>query len=83
MLSYIVLPSFTSRKQFAKGGSKLNTCQLAHVRIHVECVIGQLRKKYKILQGTLPITRPSDPEPTIDCILVATSALVNLLSSVV
>ena len=61
----------------------MNTCQLAHVRIYDECVIGQLRKKYKILQGKLPITRPSDSEQTIDCILVVTSALVNLFSFVV
>ena len=60
--------------------------QLAHVRIHVEHLIGQLRKKYKILQGTLPITlikRPCDSEPTIERILVVTSALVNLRSSVI
>ena len=60
--------------------------QLAHVRIHVERVIGQLRKKYTILQGTLPITlikRPSDTVPTIDRILVVTCALINLCPSVV
>ena len=60
--------------------------QLARVRIHVERVIGQLCKKYKILQGTLPITlvkRPSDTVPTIDAILVVTAALTNLSASVV
>ena len=49
-------------------------------------VIGQLRKKYKILRGTLPITlvkRPSDTKPTIDLILVVTAALTNLSASVV
>ena len=47
----------------------------------MECVIGQLRKKYKILQLTLPIMlikRPSDKEvATIDKILVVTAALTN------
>ena len=57
----------------------------AHVRMHVEHVIGQLQK-YKILHVTLPITlikRPSDSEPTIDRILVVTSALIDLCPSVV
>ena len=37
--------------------------QLAHLRIHIERVIGLMRNKYKIPKGVLPITlikRPSD-----------------------
>ena len=60
---------------------------LSRVRIHVECVIGQLRKKYTILQCTLPISlirHPSDTEvATIDKVLVVAAALTNLSKSVV
>ena len=80
------LPSFTrGKKQLSQQEVEMSR-QLARVRIHVEHVIGQLRKKYKILQHTLPITlikRPRDPIPTIDRILVVTAALTNLSPSVV
>ena len=72
-----------------KGKSQLSKSEvelmrrLARVHIHVECVIGQLRKKFKILQNTLPISLikcPSDydkPNCTIDKILIVTAALTN------
>ena len=78
-------PVTKGKKQLSKEEVE-HSRQLAHVRIHVERVIGQLRKKYTILQGTLPITlikRPSDTVPTIDRILVVTCALINLCPSVV
>ena len=46
---------------FTKGKKQLSRCeinkarQLSRVRIHVERVIGLLRRKYKILSSTLPI----------------------------
>ena len=49
------IPSFT------KGQSQLwpeevgDTRTIANVRIHVEHVIGNLQKKYSILNGTIPI----------------------------
>lgn len=52
-------------------------------------VIGHLRKKYKILQQTLPTTtikHPDDNAKTnclIDRILIVTAALTNLSESVV
>lgn len=80
------LPLFTrGKKQLSQQEVEMSR-QLARVRIHVERVIGQLRKKYKILQHTLPITlikQPKDPIPTIDHILVVTAALTNLSPSVV
>ena len=80
------IPSFTKGKKQLSRHELEKSCQLARVRIHVERVIGQLRKKYKILRSTLPITlvkRPSDTKPTIDLILVVTAALTNLSASVV
>ena len=46
---------------FTKGQSQLrpekdeDTRTIANVRIHVERVMGNLRKKYSILSGTIPI----------------------------
>ena len=61
--------------------------RLARVRIHVERVIGQLRRKYKILQETLQISlikKPSDDSiATINKIIFVTSALTNLSQTVV
>ena len=82
------IPSFTRGKMQLSQKEVEKSRQLSRVRIHVERVIGQLRKKYKILQGTLPITlikRPLDTGniATINSILVVTAALTNLCTSVV
>ena len=60
------------------------TRRLARVRIHVERVISQVRKKFKILQNTLPVslikcTADCDkPNCTIiDKILIVTAALTD------
>ena len=53
----------------------------------MECVIGQMKQKFTILQGTLPISlikRPADTDvATIDKIVIVTAALVNLCNSIV
>ena len=81
------IPSFTKGKTQLSRAEVEKSRRLSRVRIHVERVIGQLRKKYKILQQTLPMTlikRPSDQEvATIDKILLVTAALTNLSQSVV
>lgn len=84
--AHLVIPAFTRGKAQL---SKEKTRQIARVRIHVERVIGQMRKKYKILQHTLPIKLiqcPSDsdkPYCMIDKIITVTAALTNLSPSVV
>ena len=81
------IPSFTRGKTQLSRAKVEKSRRLARVRIHVERVIGQLRKKYKILQQKLPMTlikRPSDRDAaTIDKILLVTAALTNLSQSVV
>ena len=74
---------------------KYNTIQYeykrlrASVRIHVEQVIGNLKKKYSILNGTLPLDyllpKGNDTEKllTLDRIVHVARALINLCSSVV
>ena len=85
----LLIPAFTRGKAQLSQEEVEMTRQLARVRIHVERVIGQLRKKYRILQLTLLITiikHPTDeqkPNCLIDRILIVTAALTNLSPSVV
>ena len=60
--------------------------KIAHLRIHVECVIGQVRNKYTILKDTNPIDYlhgDEDDIPVIDKIATVCCALTNLCESVV
>ena len=87
--AYLKIPAFTKGKSQLSQKEVETTRQLARVRIHVERVIGQLRKKYKILSNTLPISLikcPTDSDKcncTIDRILIVTAALTNLSPSIV
>lgn len=62
---------------------------LSRVRIHIERVIGVLRQKYTILQGTLPIrlfmahTSEKGTYSLIDKIVYVCSALCNCCESVI
>ncbi len=81
------IPAFTKgKKQLSREEVEISR-RLARVRIHVERVIGQLRRKYKILQETIPISlikKPSDGcTATIDKIIFVTAALTNLPQTVV
>ena len=85
----LLMPAFTRGKNQLSQVEVERSRRLARVRIHVERVIGQLRKKYTILRNTLPVSLikcPSDSDKTnctIDRILTVTAALTNLSPSVV
>ena len=68
-------------------GLKLKqTRQIANVRIHVERVIGNIRKKYSILNATQPISFVLSKDnscTTLDKIVHVCSALINICDSVV
>ena len=85
--SELVIPTFTKRKKQLDPLDAEKTRGIANVRIHVERVIGLLRRKYTILQGTLSaeflMSNPTSPTPVIDYILRVCSALVNICPSVV
>ena len=83
----LVIPSFTRGKKQLSLQEVECSQKIAKVRIHVEQVIGLLKNRYTILQGTLPVTnlkRKQDTETSfIDRVLVVCSALVNMSPSVV
>ena len=83
----LIIPAFTRGKKQLSLPDVECSQKIAKVRIHVERVIGLLKNKYTILQGTLPITflkRKHDSEYAfIDKVLIVCSALVNLSPTVV
>ena len=61
--------------------------KLANVRIHVERVIGLVRRKYTLLQNILPVetitTKPGEQLAAIDHIVKGCCALINCSDSMV
>ena len=72
------IPAFTRGKKQLTARDVDISRQIAHVRIHVERVIGRL-KKFKILSCIIPISQVD----LIDDIMIAVCGLVNLNPSVV
>ena len=82
----VKIPSFTKGSQQLSAVDVESSRSIAHVRIHVERVIGLLRNKYTILQDTIPIDyliTDSHSIPTIDKIVTLCCALTNCCESVV
>jgi hypothetical protein len=81
------IPAFTKGRTQLPSECIENTRTIANVRIHVERVIGLTKRKFRILQGTLPIEflkrRSGDSESQVDRIVRVCCALVNLCPSVV
>ena len=87
----LTIPAFTKRKSQLDLLDVEQTRGIANVHIHDERVIGLLRRKYAILQSTLPTdyltcNRNGPPEtevPTIDRIIRICPALVNFCPPIV
>lgn len=87
----LVIPAFTKGKSQLDPVDVERTRGIANVRIHVERIIGLLRRKYTILEGTLPTdflssNRGGTPDtkiPMIDKIVRVCSALVNLCPPII
>ena len=81
------IPAFTKGKDQLSALEVEETRSIANVRIHVERVIGAVRQRYTILQGTLPIDfitrRTGENCPIIDRMIRVCCALNNLCNSVV
>ena len=88
VLAKVKMPPFTKGKKQLEKQEVDWSRELSSVRIHVERVIGQLKQKYTILQGVLPICLISDndcnvDETVIDKIVKVCCACINLCPSVV
>ena len=87
----LLIPAFTKGKSQLDPVDVEQTRGIASVRIHVERVIGLLRRKYTILESTLPTDflscnangSPDTKVPVIDRIVRVCSALVNLCPPIV
>ena len=81
----LAIPSFTKGKLQMHPLDIDNSRKVAHVRIHVERVIGLLLRKFRCFDCNIPIeflkTRCS--KPTLDKIVLVCSAITNLNTSVV
>ena len=82
----ISIPAFTKGKKQLTGIEVEQTRRIANVRIHVERVIGNIRKKYSILSSTQPITfvmSKTNSLTTLDKIVTVSCALCNICNSVI
>ena len=81
------IPAFTRGKSQLSQIEVEYSKQLSTVRIHVERVIGHLKKKYKFLRGPLPVTILKHADDidvsNFDKVLTVCAALTNLTGSVV
>ena len=85
-MAEIKIPPFTKGKKQLDKVEVDWSRELSMVRIHVERVIGLLKQKYTILQGTLPFnfcTTEGDDLSVIDKIVHVCSSLTNLSPSVI
>ena len=83
----MAIPAFTKGKSQLSPLDVETTRKIASVRIHVERVIGQVRQKYTILSGIMPIdfliTKPEDKHCMLDKIAFICCALVNFCPSII
>ena len=87
----LAIPAFTKGKDQLDPVDVEKPRGIANVRIHVERVIGLLRRKYSILSGILPIdfliSNPNglqeEATTMIDRIIIVSAALVNLCPGIV
>lgn len=81
------IPAFTKGKKQLSALEIEHTRKIANVRIHVERVIGLVRRKYIILQSILPIetitAKTGDRLAPIDKIVSVCCALTNLSDSII
>ncbi|XP_056104303.1 uncharacterized protein LOC130083308 [Rhinichthys klamathensis goyatoka] len=87
MCAEVKIPAFTKGRQQLDAKDVEETRSIAHLRIHVERVIGQVRNKYKMLSSKIPINMalPCEGETVVflDKVVTVCCALTNMCPSVV
>ncbi|XP_077058646.1 uncharacterized protein LOC143711199 [Siphateles boraxobius] len=87
MCAEVKIPAFTRGRCQLDAKDVEETRQIAHLRVHVERVIGCVRNKYTILSETIPVSMvlPCEDEDMIflDKIVSVCCALTNMCPSVV
>ena len=82
----LLMPAFTRGQNQLNSQDVFETRKIAHLRIHVERVIGLVRNKYHILQNVMPVEfltkKPGHNVAQIDEIVHVCCALTNLSKSV-
>lgn len=82
----LVIPAFTKRKSQLHPLEIEATRHIAHVRIHVERIIGVIKNKFKIFNGPLPISMLKQGHGhlcLLDKIVTVCSALINILPPII
>ena len=83
----LIIPAFTKGKKQLHPLEVENTRKIAHVRVHVERVIGLVKRKFRIFQGNISVdflrSRSEVSIPSIDKIVHSCCALVNLCKPIV
>jgi len=79
------IPAFTRGKKQLHPVELEATRSIAHVRIHVERIIGCIRQKFRILSDDMPISLLScgEDDPIVDKIVMVSCALVNICPSII
>jgi len=87
LCGHVYTPAFTRGQRQLSAADIESTRKLANVRIHVECIIGTVRQKYPILNGTVPIRlimgKDENGLTMIDKIGVVCCSLINLNNPVI
>lgn len=82
----LVIPAFTKGKSQLHPLEIEETRHIAHVRIHVERIIGMIKNKFRIFKGPLPISMlklRNNEVCILDEIVTVCSALINILPPIV
>ncbi len=87
----LIIPSFTKGKNQLSAKEVETTRQIASIRIHIERVIGLIKKRFTILRGPLPITmiksrsdeKDNSEFSSLDKIVTVCAVLTNLGDSIV
>ncbi|XP_052400897.1 uncharacterized protein LOC127948482 [Carassius gibelio] len=87
MCAEVTIPPFNKRRCQLDIKDEVDTRAIAHIRIHIERIIGSLRSKYTLIHNTIPISLllPSKDEEftLLDKIVNVCCILVNMCPSVV